>query len=260
MDSSKNEQNDYNCDDMVNVSVVEADLEAMQESADDSEDEILDVISDPEEDIITDESSKDELPASDKGADEEQIEDELVEANTKPSEFSEDMLKAIDKYNESIEDIQRTLRRLEKKFSDEILNGENRDSSVKTMYKELNEYKTGIVEKALKNVLYDMVDIREVMLSQIRSLKEKKEVDVISLDEFESYANDIGDILEKHDVCIYKGEAGTENIAVRQKIVRKVETEDDEMVKKIAESLSYGYEYNSKILYPEKVSVYVKKK
>lgn len=163
-------------------------------------------------------------------------------------------------YAEANEDIQRTLRRLEKKFADEILNGENRDSSVKTMYKELNEYKAGIVEKALKTVLYDIVDIRETMLSQIRFLREKKGAESISLDEFESYADDIGDILEKHDVTIYKGNVGEENVAVRQKIVRKVETEDDSMVKMVAESLSYGYEYGSKILYPEKISVYVKKK
>lgn len=169
----------------------------------------------------------------------------------------QDILK---KYVDSTEDIQRTLRRLENKFAEEILNGENRDSSVKTMYKELNEYKTGIVEKALKNVLYDIVDIRETMLSQIKYLREKNGVDSISLDEFESYADDMGDILEKHDVIIYKDETGEENVAVRQKIVRKIETEDESLVKKVAESLSYGYEYGSKILYPEKISVYVKKK
>ena len=163
-------------------------------------------------------------------------------------------------YLSSTEDIQRTLRRLENKFSEEVLNGDNRDSAVKTIYKELNEYKAGIVEKALKNVLYDIVDIRETMLSQIKYLREKNGAETISLDEFESYADDIADILEKHDVTIYKGELGEENVAVRQKIVRKVETEDEELVKKVAESLSYGYEYGSKILYPEKISVYVKKK
>lgn len=161
---------------------------------------------------------------------------------------------------EEIESIHRTLRRLEKKFDAEILNGDNRDSSVKTIYKELNEYKAGLVEKALKNVLYDIVDLRETMLSQIKFLREKKGLDAISLDEFSTYADDIGDILEKHDVLIYKGEPGEENVAVRQKIVRKVETEDETQIKKVAESLSYGYEYNSKILYPEKISIYVKKK
>ena len=30
--------------------------------------------------------------------------------------------------------------------------------------------------------------------------------------------------------------------------------------KTVAESLSYGYEYNGKVIYPEKISVYVKKK
>lgn len=190
----------------------------------------------------------------------EPIEKETEDEEMKSWNKSEELKAIADRYEEMNEDIQRTLRRLEKKFNEEILNGENRDSAVKTMYKELNEYKAGIVEKALKNVLYDIIDIREMMLSQIRFLREKKGQDTISLEEFESYANDIGDILEKHDVTIYKGKTGEENIAVKQKIVRKVETEDDALVKKVAESLSYGYEYGSKILYPEKISVYIKKK
>lgn len=162
-------------------------------------------------------------------------------------------------YTEGIEQLNRTMLRLEKKFDNEILNAENRDNAVKAMYKELNEYKAGIIERALKSVLYDIVDIREVMLSQIKHLKKEKGQDSISLDDFETYASDLADILEKYDVKIYKANSGEENIAVRQKIIRKVETEDDSLVKKIAESLSFGYEYNSKILYPEKISIYIKK-
>ena len=108
----------------------------------------------------------------------------------------DEVQEVLKQYLSSTEDIQRTLRRLETKFSEEVLNGENRDGAVKTMYKELNEYKAGIVEKALKNVLYDIVDIRETMLSQIKYLREKSGAETISLDEFESYADDIGDILE----------------------------------------------------------------
>ncbi len=170
---------------------------------------------------------------------------------------TEEQLEGIAK---EIKSINYAVRRLEKKFETEILNSETRDSTVKTIYKELNDYKAGLVEKALKNVLYDFADLREMVLSQVKYIREKKQQDSISLEEFETYADDIADILEKYDVAIYKGELGVENVAVRQKIVRKVETEDDSLVKTVAESLSYGYEYNNKILYPEKISIYVKKK
>ncbi len=159
---------------------------------------------------------------------------------------------------EDIRGINNVLRRLEKKFDAEILNAANRDSSVKTMYGELNEYKAGLVESALKKVLYDIADLREMMLSQIKSLRDKQEG--VSLDEMESWADDMADLLEKYDVLIYRGEPGVENVAVRQKIVRKVETGDETLVKTVAESLGNGYEYNGKILYPERISVYVKKK
>lgn len=163
-------------------------------------------------------------------------------------------------YIRGLDKIDHTMRRLEKKFDSEILNAANRDSTVQAIYKDLNEYKAGLVEKVLRNVFYDIVDLREMMLSKIRLLEEKHNQDFISLEEFKSYAEDLGDILEKHDVLIYKGKVGEENVAVKQKIVHKVETEEEELVKKVAESLSYGYQYNSKVLYPEKISIYVKKK
>lgn len=168
--------------------------------------------------------------------------------------------KSIEEIREDIDCIYGTMRRLENKFETEILNAKSKDSMVKAMYQELNEYKAGLVEKALKNVLYDVVDIREMMFAKAKHVRQKEGADVISLGEFESYAEDIGDILEKYDVTVYKGEPGVESTAVRQKVVKKVETEDVSLVKKVAESLSFGYEYNGKILYPEKIGIYVKKK
>lgn len=168
--------------------------------------------------------------------------------------------KSIEEIREDIEYIYHTMRRLESKFETEILNAQSKEAMVKTMYQELNDYKAGLVEKALKNVLYDIVDIREMMFAKAKYVRQKKGTDVISLEEFESYAEDIGDILERYDVTIYKGESGVENTAVRQKIVRKVETADASLVKKVAESLSFGYEYNRKILYPERISIFVEKK
>lgn len=215
------------------------------------------LISEPEPEIELELKDTQEVEQSTKS---EPVFQSAVSEENKDTQKYEELQDSLRRFAEANEDIQSTLRRMEKKFTDEILNGENRDSSVKTIYKELNEYKAGIVEKALKNVLYDIVDIREIMLSQARFLREKKGENSISIEEFESYADDIRDILEKHDVTIYKGEIGEENIAVRQKIVRKAETEDDNLVKKVAESLSYGYEYGGKVLYPEKISVYVKKK
>lgn len=283
MENNRYAQINYNPDDLDDVSITEVECQKETFSKESStktdvlETDILESIQGFEE-VVSQEMKMEEKDMQEETEDEESENQESSQELDEPRETTEPIeketedeemkswnkseeLKAIaDRYEEMNEDIQRTLRRLEKKFNEEILNGENRDSAVKTMYKELNEYKAGIVEKALKNVLYDIIDIREMMLSQIRFLREKKGQDTISLEEFESYANDIGDILEKHDVTIYKGKTGEENIAVKQKIVRKVETEDDALVKKIAESLSYGYEYGSKILYPEKISVYIKKK
>ncbi len=204
-----------------------------------------------EETACTDYQEREAVPAQDRG---EGVSAFAGEQNG----GTDDIHKILTEYMEGVDRINRTMQRLEKKFDSEILNAQNRDSAVRAIYKEMNEYKAGLVEKAMKNVLYDIADFRETMLSQIRFWKEKKEQDSIPLEEFASYADDLADILERYDVTIYKGEPGQENIAVRQKIVSKVGTEDDKLVKKVAKSLSYGYEYHAKVLYPEKISIYVK--
>lgn len=160
----------------------------------------------------------------------------------------------------SVEDIGKTLKRLERKFDEEILNAATRNDTVKVMAKEINEYKSGIIEKALKDFVCDIVDLRETMLSQAKGLMEKGDADTICLSDFLAYADDIADILTRHDVTIYKSEAGTKSVAVRQRIVRRIETDNPEKEKTVASSNSYGYEYNGKIIYPERISVYIKKK
>ena len=42
--------------------------------------------------------------------------------------------------------------------------------------------------------------------------------------------------------------------------MKKVQTDDPDLVKKVAQSLSCGYEYNGKVIYPERISIYVKNK
>lgn len=160
-----------------------------------------------------------------------------------------------------IEEIKKSMLRLEKKFETDILNAETRDSTVKSMYMELQEYKKGIIQRALKDVLYDMIDLRETILKQVAYLEQKPvEEQMVPLEDFAFYSEVVGDILDKYDVHIYKGESGVENVPIRQKIVKKVQTDDPGLVKKVAQSLSCGYEYNGKVIYPERISIYVKTK
>ena len=160
-----------------------------------------------------------------------------------------------------IKDIKKSMLRLEKKFETDILNAETRDSTVKSMYMELQEYKKGIIQRALKDVLYDMIDLRETILKQVAYLEQKPvEEQMIPLEDFAFYGEVVGDILDKYDVNIYKGQSGVENVPIRQKIVKKVQTDDPDLVKKVAQSLSCGYEYNGKVIYPERISIYVKNK
>lgn len=155
--------------------------------------------------------------------------------------------------------MKKSMFRLEQSFEKDILNSEARDSSVKSMYMELQEYKKGIVERALKNVLYDIVDFRETMVKQLRGIENDPENRTVTVEDLSFYIEALGDVLEKHDVSIYRAKPGDDNVPIRQKIVKKVETDSPEQVRKVAESLSYGYEYNDKVLYPERINIYTLK-
>lgn len=164
-----------------------------------------------------------------------------------------DLLKRMEAEQERIKNL---LLRLDRRFDAEILNAGSRDTQVRAFYNELQDYKAGLIEKYMKNVLYDMADMRESIKKQAKRLKDRGE-DSISLEEFLEYGEDLKSILEKYEVSTYHGQAGIPIDALRQKITRRVETPQEELGKTVAESLSDGYEYHGKILYPEKISVYV---
>ena len=79
-----------------------------------------------------------------------ELEKEHVSGEKEPTQesvlYEESDIKNI---KEDIACIYGVMRRLEKKFEAEILDSQNKAEAVKSIYKELNEYKAGLVEKAI---------------------------------------------------------------------------------------------------------------
>ncbi len=147
---------------------------------------------------------------------------------------------------------------LSKQFDAKIAHTTHEEKIVDQMHAELQKYKADMYSQLVRPILLDIIDIRDSILrvSQTYAAKPEEE-QVITLKMFTDYTYDIQEILEKNNINIYKSEIGDAFIPVRQRVVKKVATPNEELHGKIAESIGDGYEYLGKTISPEKIAVYV---
>ncbi len=179
---------------------------------------------------------------------EEPIEEEKIEETTENTNLPE---------NENSEIILDGIKALHEKFDQKIAHSEEQDTLSKTLYAELQEYKKGLYSSVMKPLLMDMIQVRNDILKQGNSLIKKNGEDtMIKVSTFLSYAEDIQDILEKYDVDVFSSQSGDDFDARRHKMLKKVDTDDVTLNKKICESLAEGYEYAQRVIIKENVTVY----
>jgi molecular chaperone GrpE (heat shock protein) len=110
----------------------------------------------------------------------------------------------------------------------------------------------------IRPILLDIIAMRDSMLKQLSEHKRKPEGEQhIPLQMFETYAFDTEEILEKNSISIYKSDVDSDFVPIRQRAIKKVPTESQNLHGKVAESLGDGYSYLDKTISPEKVAVYV---
>ena len=154
-------------------------------------------------------------------------------------------------------DLLQEIQRLNCMFEEKILAAEKKDTLSKTLYAELQEYKKGVYSSIMKPLIKELVQIHSNILHQGRYLIEKNgDEAVIKVGNLLDYADDIADILEKYDAEVYRTEKGTEFDARIHKVLKKINTSDADLNKKIAYSMADGYYYDNKVLMKENVAVY----
>lgn len=171
--------------------------------------------------------------------------------DSEPEETSDSTLTAIKELSDKID-------LLSKQFETKIAHTTHEEKIVDQMHAELQKYKSDMYSQLVRPILLDIIDIRDSILrvSQTYAAKPEEE-QVISLKMFTDYTYDIQEILEKNSINIYKSEIGDAFTPVRQRVVKKVATPNEELHGKIAESIGDGYEYLGKTISPEKIAVYV---
>ena len=165
-----------------------------------------------------------------------------------------EILKQIGDTNQKIEN-------LNELFLKKIHNIDFEKVTADRLHRELQQYKNDLYFQLIKPIIMDLINMRESMKKRIESFSEGEEIEEEKLKFLESYVQEIQIILENNDVEIYKTDIEIEKKVdvKKQKIMKKIETQDEESHGKIYKVTSDGYMYKEKVISPEKVEVYIYK-
>lgn len=163
----------------------------------------------------------------------------------------------IDKIIESNLALCEQINQLSDLFNKRILYTDHEEKIVDNMHSELQKYKDDLYAQLIRPILLDIIDVRDSIMRISATFMDKPEGEQdIPNKTFSGYAYDLQDILEKNNVEIYRSNNGESFDPVKQRIIKKIATDDKTLHGKISESFSCGYSYNRRILSPERISVF----
>ncbi len=144
---------------------------------------------------------------------------------------------------------------MESLFTKRIMHTDYEDKVIDQMHSELQKYKEDLYSQLVRPILLDIIEVRDSIMKNAAMYLAKGEQSIPN-NIFSAYAFDLQDILEKNNVEIYRSNNGDLFVPLKQRVVKKEITEDENLHGKIAESLSNGYNFGGRVISAEKVSVY----
>lgn len=159
----------------------------------------------------------------------------------------------------NLDAIDRKLERLSVDFESKLKYDEHKNRIIDDLHRELQAHRDGVIKKHLNSMISDIIKI----IDDIRKYKRHWESQAPSeetaanlLDFMDQIASDLEDLFSWQGVVAFTCDQNTFD-STRQRILKKVDTDDPEKNKQVAQSLRPGYEWDGKIIRPEMVSVYV---
>ena len=131
-------------------------------------------------------------------------------------------------------------------FQSRILHTDHEEKIVDQMHHELQKHREGLYAQLVRPILLDVIQVRDSIRRMAAVYLERPAGQQ--------------DILERNEVEVYDTAPGEPFAPLRQRVVKKVPTGEEELHGKVAASLSDGYSYNGRTLSPEKVAVYTYEK
>ena len=156
-------------------------------------------------------------------------------------------------------EIKDQIKNLSQAFESKLKYDEHKNKTIDDLRQSLQEYREGLVKKYLHRFITDIIKIVDDMrkfTSHNKNLPPSDETIEKLLNYIESIASDLEDLFSWEGVVPFTCEGDLIDSS-RQRILNKIETDDPEKDKTIAERLRPGYEWDGKVIRPEMVSAYI---
>lgn len=137
-------------------------------------------------------------------------------------------------------------------FIKKIERSQMEEEIITNMDAELQKYKTDMYAQLIVPIFKDIIDLRESFERFIEKSKEGLDIE----DRLKDYSTEMMDILDRYGVETYNSVEHELYNPQKQKVIKKIDTDDENLNGKVAEIMNNGYQYNGKPIYPERVAVY----
>lgn len=160
---------------------------------------------------------------------------------------------------DEIRGISRRIDQLAVHFEGKIKYDEHKNQIIDDLHRQLQDFRDGIIKKHLLSMITDIIkviDDTRKFKAHYENTEQPEGASGVLLDFMGQIASDLEDIFTFQGIYPFTGVENTFDSA-RQRIIKKVETDDPEKNRRIAESLRPGYEWEGKVIRPEMVSIYI---
>jgi len=207
--------------------------------------------------ITGNEEIKEEALIPDEPISPEHDEQDVEKSTEEESEKAENISISNDDLLQNITVLSDKMDSLNRLFSEKIRHTEHEEQIVTQMHTELQKYKGDMYAQLVRPVLLDIIEVGDSILRMADTYLKKPEGEQdIPNKMFKGYVSQIQDILEKNGTEIYKSKPEDDFVPTKQRVIKKIVTENKDLHGKVAESLSCGYNYNGRTISAEKVNVY----
>ncbi|MBI9075319.1 MAG: nucleotide exchange factor GrpE [Desulfatibacillum sp.] len=153
------------------------------------------------------------------------------------------------------------VEQLGRDFESKLKYDSHKEKIIDSLHRELQEHKDGLLKKHMQSMVMDIVKVIDDVRKIVRYYREKElqESDLPKLlDILEDLPSDLEDAFSFQGIRPYTCEGNAFNPA-RQRVLQKLNTEDESLDKSVAKRLLPGYEWDDNILRLEMVGVYTYK-
>ena len=164
-------------------------------------------------------------------------------------------------FEERFDSISCKLDALQDEFAKKLRIDAYKDKLIDNLHRELQAYKNDLVKKHVQSMSMDIIkvidDIRKLS-DHYRSMPPEDLEPEKLLELLQRVPDDLEDLFYYQGVKPFTCE-GAQFDPTRQRVLKRVETDDPALDKTVAESLRSGYEWDEKVIRPEFVAVYLYK-